>query len=74
MIALRRLNGQEFVLNVDLIETIEATPDTRIKLVSGKSLVVKNDIAEVVKKCIRYKQLCNSSVKIIKDDSLEGNV
>ncbi|MDV2885267.1 flagellar protein FlbD [Alkalihalophilus pseudofirmus] len=47
MIELIRLNGQPFMLNVLLIEQIEAFPDTTITLVSGKKIVVKNDIKEV---------------------------
>lgn len=35
------------MLNVLLIEQIEAFPDTTITLVSGKKIVVKNDIKEV---------------------------
>ncbi len=64
MIALQRLGGQEFVLNVDHIESIEATPDTRIRLSNGKNIIVKNGIAEVVKKCVRYKQLCNTEITV----------
>ncbi|MEC2073113.1 flagellar FlbD family protein [Alkalihalophilus marmarensis] len=47
MIELIRLNGQPFMLNVLLIEQIEAFPDTTITLVSGKKIVVKNDLKEV---------------------------
>ena len=32
MIILKKLNGEEFVLNSDLIETIMETPDTTILL------------------------------------------
>lgn len=69
MVVLKRLNGQEFVLNADQIESIEARPDTHIKLVTGKTVVVKNEIAEVVKKCIKYKQLCYSMATLVQDSS-----
>lgn len=68
MIALQRLNGQAFILNADLIETVEATPDTVIKLISGKTLVAKNSIPDIVRKTIKYKQLCNQSIQVIKRD------
>ena len=42
MIKLTKLNDVLFVLNADLIETIEATPDTIITLLNGKSLWSKN--------------------------------
>ncbi len=71
MIALQRLNGQEFILNVDQIESIEASPDTRIRLTNGKTVIVKTGIAEVVKKCVRYRQLCNSTLTVV-NKSEEG--
>jgi len=69
VIVLRRLNGQEFVLNADQIESIEANPDTRIRLINGKNIVVKNDIGEVVKKSVKYRQLCNSAIRVVKDQT-----
>ncbi len=41
MIELTKLNENKFILNADLIETIEETPDTVITLVSGKKIIVK---------------------------------
>ncbi len=67
MIALQRLNGQEFILNADVIESIESTPDTRIKMSNGKTIIVKNDIGDVVKKCVRYRQLCNTTVRVVNE-------
>ena len=67
MIAVKRINGQEFILNCDLIESIESDPNTRIKLATGKTVMVQEPVAEVVKRVIRYKQLCNSSVKVLNE-------
>lgn len=50
MIAVTRLNGSEIVVNADLIETVEATPDTVITLVDGKKYVVHESSAEVVER------------------------
>jgi flagellar protein FlbD len=47
MIELIRLNGQPFLLNALLIEQIEAFPDTTITLLSGKKIVVRNDMHEI---------------------------
>ncbi len=57
MILVMRLNNQEFYLNPHLIETIEATPDTVITLASGKKLVVKDSVLEVVGKIVNYRQV-----------------
>ena len=68
MITLRRLNGQEFILNADLIESIEATPDTIVTLSNGKKIIVKNTLEDIVRNTVKYKQLCNTTVQIIKRD------
>ncbi len=73
MIALRRLNNEEFVLNAELIETIEATPDTIITLTTGKKLMVRNSIEEIVKKVVKFKQLCHQSIHVV-TSSEKGNV
>ncbi|HZH72892.1 MAG TPA: flagellar FlbD family protein [Mariniphaga sp.] len=65
MIALRRINGHEFVLNADLIESLESTPDTVITLTSGKKLIVQNGLEEIVRKTIKYKQLCNQGAAVV---------
>ena len=41
MMILKKLNGEEFVLNSELIETIMETPDTTILLTNGKHLIVR---------------------------------
>ena len=67
MIVLQRLRGQEFVLNADLIETIEATPDTQIKLYNGKLYTVRNSVAEVVKKSVDYRKLCGGTIRVVNE-------
>jgi len=56
MIRLLKLNGSDFVLNAELIETVEATPDTVITTTNGKKLVVKDSVEDVVEKVIEYKR------------------
>mgnify|MGYP000324020726 FL=1 len=55
MIRVTRLNGSSYVLNCELIETIESTPDTVITTTNGKKLVVAEDVDEIVDKVIKYK-------------------
>lgn len=47
MILVHRLRGEPLYVNADLIETIEATPDTVLTLVDGRRLIV-DDSPEVV--------------------------
>jgi flagellar protein FlbD len=71
MIALQRLNKSEFILNADYIETLEATPDTVITLTNSKKYIVKNPIADVVAKAIKYKQLCHQSLTVLNRDETD---
>lgn len=48
MISLTRLTGSRFVLNSDLIERIDSTPDTVVTLVDGKKYVVVESADEIV--------------------------
>ncbi len=56
MITLKRLNDTEFVLNCELIETIQENPDTTIRLTDGKVYIVKQTMHEVVQATIAYKR------------------
>ena len=48
MITLTRISGSVFVLNADLIERIDSTPDTVITLVDGKKYLVLEPPEEVM--------------------------
>jgi len=56
MIQLTRLNHVPLVLNSDLIEHIEITPDTVITLTSGQKIMVLEPAAEVVARVIAFRQ------------------
>jgi flagellar protein FlbD len=57
VIRLHRLNGKPFVLNAELIRTVEETPDTTITLVNGDHMVVQEPMRDVVERCIEYGRL-----------------
>lgn len=48
MIMLTRISGQQFVLNADLIERVDITPDTVVTLVDGKKYVVCESAAQII--------------------------
>jgi len=54
VIRLTRLNGKEFILNAELIRTVEERPDTTVTLINGDTLVVKENMQEVVHRAIEY--------------------
>lgn len=56
MIALRRLNNQPIVVNCDLIESVEATPDTVVTLTSGNKFIVRDSPEEIRRRVIEFKR------------------
>ena len=56
MIKLHKLNGVEIIINAELIESVEATPDTVINLSTGNRFLVKDSVQEVVDKALEYKK------------------
>ena len=62
MIALTRLNGQQFVLNAEKIRYIESTPDTVVCCDTGEKMMVKETLAEVMRLAIEYSRVIRRSI------------
>ncbi len=56
MIDVTRLNGARFILNAELIRTVESNPDTVITLVGGEHLVVSESSEEIVRRVLEYRR------------------
>lgn len=56
MVKVTRLNGKEFIVNSDLIEFIESTPDTVISLNTGKKIIVVESVDEVLSEIVKYRR------------------
>ena len=54
MIKVTRLNGKEFVVNAEMIQFMEATPDTVITLANKEKIVVKEGVDDLIKRVIDY--------------------
>ena len=65
MIVLTKLNGDQFVLNAELIRTMDATPDTNISLINGDRFMVRESLDEVIEKVYEYKRLLRSLVPTV---------
>ncbi|MDQ7062635.1 MAG: flagellar FlbD family protein [candidate division KSB1 bacterium] len=61
MIQVTRLNGSEIIINAELIETIEAAPDTIITLTTKSKYVVREGVDEVLKKVYQYRRRLRSN-------------
>ena len=56
LIEVTRLNEKKIILNAELIESIESTPDTVLTLVTGKKFIVKEGCQEVKNLVLSYKR------------------
>ena len=61
MIKLTKFNSEaqkkgEFVLNAEIIETIEETPDTVVTLTNGKKLIVDESMDDIVRREMKYRR------------------
>jgi flagellar protein FlbD len=58
VIQLTRLNGKPFVLNAELIRSVEAASeqDTTVTMVDGDRLAVREPVDEVVRRAIEYQR------------------
>jgi flagellar protein FlbD len=56
MIKLTRLTGEPFILNAELIEYVEARPDTFVTITTGERLVVAESMDEVMRRAVVYQQ------------------
>jgi len=60
VITLTRLNDVPLIVNAELIELVESTPDTLVTLTTGRKLNVKESVGTVVDRVIRYRRLVGS--------------
>jgi flagellar protein FlbD len=64
MILVHRLDGAPFYLNAELVETVEATPDTVIVLVNGHRYIVKEQVEEVIARILTYRRFLFSGIPV----------
>lgn len=56
MIHVSRLDESDLIVNSDMIEFVEATPDTIITLTDGKKIIVKESPEEIVDRIVAFRQ------------------
>jgi len=62
MIELTRLNNMSVVVNSELIQCIEETPDTVITLTNGYKYVVKEKPSDIIEKVVTFRRKITSPV------------
>ncbi len=60
MINVTKLNGSEIVVNADLIEFVECTPDTLITLTTGRKIMVLESMDEIIQRSLAFRSLSRS--------------
>ena len=56
MIIVKKINGQQIMVNSDLIETIEFSPHAIMSLTSGVKIIVDENAETLMEKIIEYKK------------------
>ncbi|MDR2741122.1 MAG: flagellar FlbD family protein [Treponema sp.] len=56
MIQVTRLDGKEYYINPHQIESIETRPDTTLLMLSGKYVVVREPVDEVIGRIVAYRR------------------
>jgi flagellar protein FlbD len=54
MIKVTRLDNSNLVINANMIESVETTPDTVVNLFTGKKIVVKESVEEIIDCVVDY--------------------
>lgn len=72
MVELTKLNNKKFIINADLIEYVEASPDTTISLTTGNVFVVRESVDELIEKVIKFRQKSNSFLSQMKKEEIDN--
>jgi flagellar protein FlbD len=64
MIKVTRINNSMLVLNSDLIESIESTPDTMISLTTGKKIMVRETVDDVINRITKFKRVTSAVIDL----------
>jgi flagellar protein FlbD len=55
LIQVTKLNNAKIIVNADLIEFVEATPDTLITLTTGRKVMVRESLRELLEAVLAYR-------------------
>ncbi len=73
MIKLTRLNHVPLIVNSDLIEHVEVTPDTVVALTTGQKFLVLESAEDVVERVIQFRRsILAAGCPLKKDQDLES--
>lgn len=70
MIRLSRLKGGTLVVNLEVIATLEATPDTIVTLTNGDKLLVADRVDDIIAKAVAYRQAIMAGPPILAPEAV----
>jgi flagellar protein FlbD len=56
MIQVTRLDGNEYYINPHQIESVELRPDTTLLMLSGKHVIVRENVEDIINKIVEYRR------------------
>jgi flagellar protein FlbD len=62
MIQVTRLNDSVLVINVEMIQSVQATPDTVITFTNHDRLMVKEPVEEISQRIVDYQRSVNTYI------------
>jgi flagellar protein FlbD len=65
MIAVKKINGEQIIVNCDLIEMIEFSPHAVMSLTTGEKIIVDETRDEILRKVIEYKRAIYRRAEVI---------
>lgn len=65
MIVVKKINGQEIIVNCELIETIEFSPHAVMLLSTGEKIIVDETREAILEKVIEYKRAIHKRPEVI---------
>ena len=71
MIRLTRINHAALVLNADMIEHVEITPDTVIAMMNGQKFMVSESVDEVIRRVIDFRRTIAKAPPIVEQGQEE---
>ncbi|MCW2961070.1 MAG: flagellar FlbD family protein [Thermoleophilia bacterium] len=73
VIELHRIHGNgSIVVNADLIETIEATPDTVVTLVTKRRFIVEDPVDDIIARVIAYRSAIAGTIGVHGQDDVSA--
>ncbi len=73
MIEVTRMNNTKLMINAELIQFVEETPDTTITMVSGNKIIVKESGQEIKNRVILYRMEIFRPILDFMEKKIENN-